>query len=544
MVTIIEIDTGKVIWQFEKDTRKPDANVYTNVFEFSQVSAENGKMSPVMYETKIQLSSNFNLQDEYYILEKLAATCFALRFWVYPIGVISFITMIATFVYLMSASGRRPDSTEVHPGWGTAVPFDITTVAAGGASVGLIYIYEEMFYYAPVWAQMLGICGMAMAMSSMLLGWCMSFALRIKLGKWWKNTVVYYALVYSFRAAKAVGRAIGRFIGMIPLVWRTIIALAIVAVVEIVVILGTEYDIGLLVVLWCVGKVIQIPLVLYIAITLKKLKKGGDALAEGDLSYVVNTKHMLWDFKGHGENLNSIGAGMNRAVEQRLKSERMKTELITNVSHDIKTPLTSIINYSDLICKEECNNEKITEYADVLHRQSERLKRLIEDLVEASKASTGNLEVNLTSCEIGVMLTQTAGEYEQKLDSAGLELITTQPEKPVVIMADGRRLWRVFDNLMNNLIKYSMPNTRVYLTLEETAGEAIISFKNISKAPLNISAEELMERFVRGDASRNTEGNGLGLSIARSLTELQGGKMEITTDGDLFKVVLRFPVIR
>jgi len=179
----------------------------------------------------------------------------------------------------------------------------------------------------------------------------------------------------------------------------------------------------------------------------------------------------------------------------------------------------------------------------VLHRQSERLKRLIDDLVEASKASTGNLEVLLAPCEVGVMLTQTAGEYEQRLTEKELSLVTTQPERPIKILADGRRLWRVFDNLMNNICKYAQRGTRVYLTLEEQDGQAVISLKNISREPLNLSPDELLERFVQGDVARKTDGNGLGLSIAKSLTELQNGSLELMTDGDLFKVVLRFPMI-
>ena len=221
----------------------------------------------------------------------------------------------------------------------------------------------------------------------------------------------------------------------------------------------------------------------------------------------------------------------------------MKTELITNVSHDIKTPLTSIINYASLISAEPSENEKITEYAKVLVRQSDRLKRLIEDLVEASKASTGNLEVHLAPCDASVFIEQASGEYEEKLEKAGLTLVTSKPEQEVRIMADGRRMWRVFDNLMNNICKYAQSGTRVYLMLELIDGQAVVSFKNISKDPLNISAEELMERFVRGDASRNTEGNGLGLSIARSMTELQGGRMTLSVDGDLFKAMLSFPIL-
>ena len=302
------------------------------------------------------------------------------------------------------------------------------------------------------------------------------------------------------------------------------------------------YDEGIIVI-WTLVRIVLLPVVILYALMLRKLQKGGEALATGDLSYQVDTTRMLWSYKEHGENLNRIGEGMTAAVEQRLKSERMKTELITNVSHDIKTPLTSIINYADLIEKEPCENPTITEYAGVLHRQSERLKRLIDDLVEASKASTGNLEVLLAPCEVGVMLTQTAGEYEQRLMEKELTLVTSQPERPVKIFADGRRLWRVFDNLMNNICKYAQRGTRVYLTLEEQKGQAVISFKNISREPLNLSTDELLERFVQGDAARKSDGNGLGLSIAKSLTELQNGSLELMTDGDLFKVVLRFPVI-
>ena len=234
---------------------------------------------------------------------------------------------------------------------------------------------------------------------------------------------------------------------------------------------------------------------------------------------------------------------MQNAVNEKMKSERMRTELITNVSHDIKTPLTSIINYVDLIKKEKPENEKIKEYIGVLDRQSVRLKKLIEDLVEASKASTGNLTVNLAECEAGVLLSQTVGEFDERLKNAGLTPVLNIPEEPVKIMADGRHLWRVFENLTGNVCKYSMPGTRVYMELVKRDGKAVITFKNISKYELNISGEELMERFVRGDKSRNTEGSGLGLSIARSLTELQKGEMRIEVDGDLFKVTLTFDAV-
>ena len=249
---------------------------------------------------------------------------------------------------------------------------------------------------------------------------------------------------------------------------------------------------------------------------------------------------MYWEFKQHADNLNAVGDGIASAVNERMKSEHFKTELITNVSHDIKTPLTSIINYVDLIKKEHITDSKLSEYVDVLDRQSARLKKLIEDLMEASKASTGNLPVNLEKFDASVMLTQVVGEFEERTQAKNLNLIVSGPEKPVYIMADGRHLWRVFDNLMSNICKYAQPGTRVYINLEEMDASVCITFRNISSYQLNITSEELMERFVRGDSSRNTEGNGLGLSIAQSLTSLMNATMQLEVDGDLFKVILTF----
>ena len=270
------------------------------------------------------------------------------------------------------------------------------------------------------------------------------------------------------------------------------------------------------------------------------MQDGSRHIADGEIEYKIRTEQMLPALKEHGENLNRINEGVSRAVNEKMKSERFKTELITNVSHDIKTPLTSIINYVDLLEKEEIDNEKTKEYLEVLERQSARLKKLIEDLIEASKASSGALSVNLEKLEAGVFLVQTVGEFEEKTEKNGLELIIKKPEEAVYIMADGRHFWRVIDNLMNNICKYAQPQTRVYINLEQAEEKVRISFMNTSKYQLNISSEELMERFVRGDSSRNTEGNGLGLSIAGSLMELMKGKMTLHVDGDLFKVVLEF----
>ena len=501
-------------------------------------------------EVTILLADEFTEQDSYFFADRLISLIYALRYWVYVIGACAVILAIAAFVFLMCSSGRKNGHPEPQPGWGTKIPFDLLTVATAFAGFPVIQLMVEASYYGSDIERILAYSILGIALMVICIGWCMSFATRIKLGRWWKNTIIFYALKIIgivlrklWSVACRCFRGVVSLCRVIPLVWKTALALAIIALIDVFVFVGTHGAPYAQIVFWIVKNLVLIPLVLYVALTLRKLQKGGKALASGDLGYQVDTKRMCWDFKCHGENLNSIGEGMTAAVEQRLKSERMKTELITNVSHDIKTPLTSIINYADLIEKEQCDNPTITEYAAVLHRQSDRMKRLIDDLVEASKASTGNLEVLLAPCEVGVMLTQTAGEYEQKLQEKDLVLVTHQPEQAIKIMADGRRLWRVFDNLMNNVCKYAQRSTRVYLTLEEKDGQAVISFKNISREPLNLSADELLERFVQGDNSRKSEGNGLGLSIAKSLTELQNGTMELTTDGDLFKVVLQFPTI-
>lgn len=241
------------------------------------------------------------------------------------------------------------------------------------------------------------------------------------------------------------------------------------------------------------------------------------------------------------QNINELNIRLETSVYEQVKSERMKTELITNVSHDIKTPLTSIINYVDLLKKEACDNGKIKEYVAVLDRQSLRLKKLIADLIDASKITTGNVKVELAQCELNVLVAQLVGEYQERLEQKNITSVVTMPKEPVYAMADGNHLARCIDNLMSNVSKYALEGTRFYIDVSCEEENINIIFKNISREPLNMEPDELMERFVRGDASRNTEGNGLGLSIAESLLKLQGGKMQLDIDGDLFKVTVSVP---
>ena len=240
--------------------------------------------------------------------------------------------------------------------------------------------------------------------------------------------------------------------------------------------------------------------------------------------------------------VNDLGDGLRHALQEQMKSERMKADLITNVSHDLKTPLTSIINYVDLLKREELHNEKANEYLEVLDQKSQRLKQLTEDLVEASRASSGNVVLDIRRIDVKELLMQTSGEFVERFEARGLHLVENFPQNPQYVDADGRRLWRIIENLFRNVEKYAMPHTRVYLDLINDGDRVAFSLKNISENPLNISPEELTERFTRGDESRSTEGSGLGLSIAKDLTEIQKGTFEIYLDGDLFKVTVSFPI--
>lgn len=491
------------------------------------------------------VDDSFPIKDTYTMYYDLGTFIYEWRYTVPVLIVLSLLVALLCVIFILCGAGHRNGKEGIVPGVFTRVWFDIYTgVFVCGFGLGCALMVEGTYAFGSI-----GLYAWMGLMVSALTVWSTLYlqelALRLKMGGLLKHTLVYVVCRWCFRAGKKFGRFLIMLIKGIPLVITTVIIFAGVCIVELfgmLVFVDSYFLCEELLALWFVEKLVLFPVVLYVALLCKKLQQGSEALAEGNLSYHVDTSKMFLALKEHGDNLNRISHGMTNAVEERMKSERLKTELITNVSHDLKTPLTSIINYSDLLGTENLSKEQVAEYAEVLHRQSKRLKKLLEDLVEASKATTGNLEVHLEACQVGVLLTQAAGEYEEKFNEKQLTLLTTQPEEPVYVMADGRHLWRVFDNLLNNIYKYAQENSRVYLTLEKREGTACVIFRNMSKYALNISAEELEERFVRGDKSRHMEGNGLGLSIAKSLVELQNGKMQIVTDGDLFKVILEFKV--
>ena len=447
-------------------------------------------------------------------------------------------------VFLARAAGRRVGREETVAGWQEKIPFDLYAAVVLGGSAMLVAAAasgtEDTFQgFEPIMiAAVLACCAAAYAL---FLAFWMTLCARVKLERWWENTVCCWLLRLCRRILRWCWRVLCRawgalagFVRGIPLVWRTAVGCCVIGVL-LFALEGNHAD-GLLLMLIALLSVAACLL----SMQLRRLQKGGEALAAGDLTSQVDTSHMYFDLKRHGENLNAISRGMSIAVEQKLKSERLKTELITNVSHDIKTPLTSIVNYVDLLQREH-TPEQEREYLAVLDRQAHKLKKLTVDLVEMSKASTGNIPCHIARRSVRELIDQTVGEYAEKLSAARLEPVVTLPDEELYCLCDGALMWRVLDNLLSNACKYACAGTRLYVAARREGETVAFSFKNISRDALNIDPDELMERFVRGDSSRTTEGSGLGLNIAKSLVELQKGTFSIAIDGDLFKVGFILP---
>ena len=451
-----------------------------------------------------------------------------------------FVLCLALFIFLLCAAGHKEGVEGIHLNWVDNIPLDLYLVLAVAAG-GCIFAAGIELTNASIAIAVFVVAVLLVFAVLLVMSVFMTLATRFKSGAFWKNTIVYRCVCLLFRMGKGLKDGLSYCAKHLHLYWQAGLIFAGVTLLEFLVV--AAFGNGAIGVIWLLAKLVETPLLVLILISLQKLKAGGEALAEGNLNASVDLNHMYGVLKHHGENLNSIAQGMQKAVQQQLKSERFRTDLITNVSHDIKTPLTSIVNYVDLLKKEDVQPEKAKEYLAVLDRQSARLKKLTEDLVEASKASSGTLPVHLEAVDVNVLLSQVSGEYQSRFELCRLEpIVKLAPESPQ-ILADGKLLWRVFDNLLSNICKYAMPGTRVYFTSEVLDSRVQISFKNISNYPLDITADELMERFVRGDSSRSTEGSGLGLSIAQSLTGLQKGSFDLVVDGDLFKANISFPLL-
>ena len=497
------------------------------------------------------VKSDLTAQDAFY-------TSINLRYleplmdWALPIFIISCVVALLSLVYIIISAGHIKGSEGISLNKFHRTPLDIVFIAFLITILLAMYGWDIINMASNVFEYILGILAFY---PTALVGTIMisTVSARVKVGGIFANTIICKVLKWCGKHLKKMLTKVKNLMKYmrenVSMYWKWVGVYVIISIVQMIISIQTWYD-EIPIFLWIIEKGILIVILSVAIVNMNKLKKGAEKIAGGSTDYEIDTENMLWEFKHHGDNLNKIRDGIQLAVEDRIKSEKMKTELITNVSHDIKTPLTSIINYVDLLSKEELENEKAVEYLEVLERQSGKLKKLIQDLIDASKASTGNMPVALEKMDIRVLLDQIIGEASEKFEERGLKPIVNYYLDEAMVMADGKHLWRVFDNLVNNILKYAQNNTRVYIDIEGVSSNpqendnivaspmVKVSIKNISKEELNITGDELMERFVRGDSSRNTEGSGLGLSIARSLMDIQNGNLEIIVDGDLFKVVL------
>ena len=519
-------DTGEILFStgaLNKDDYSGKASAYYQ--QDMTTSLNDGSEVTVVYQA--YLKSPLAPRDSALYVMMWVERLISARYLLIVLAILLLAVCLFLFIFLLCAMGHKEGVDGIYQCWLNKIPLDLFL-----ALLALLLLAWASFlgdiWYIDFWYYILLAFGTAALALTLLL----SVAGRAKAPGFFKNTLIYKVFAWIFRG-----------LGRIPMVWRTALVWGALCLAELFFTFSNSYYYdSLLPAFWVISRAVLTIVILYLASSLRLLQKEGQAIADGQTDYKGKPiPRWLPALKKHEENLQSIQSGIQKAVDEQTRAERMKTELITNVSHDIKTPLTSIVNYVDLLEKEDIQPEKAKEYVDVLNRQSARLKKLTEDLVEASKASSGSLPVHLAPTDVNVLLSQLAGDYMEKLEGAQLEPIFRPAPSQPVIQADGQLLSRVLGNLFSNICKYAMPGTRVYFESAADENTVSLTFKNISKYELNIPAEELMARFVRGDRSRHTEGSGLGLSIAQSLTELQGGTFRLEIDGDLFKAVVTFP---
>ena len=538
---------------------------------------------------RLEYTGNESCQVEIYLSEEQKAaissidpeTEFISRFLkehhglLVPMAIWGGLCLLTAVLWLALIAGRSPEREGIKPGGLNCIPLDIWLAGAVIGCVGvviLIFQCLDSMIWNSAWGSydgiggaeyfyletgLLALCGMGGG--GILALFFMACAAQMKAGDgyWLKHTAVCLCWRCGWKYAKmavrwcqdllkkiicrvlgifrAIRSIFSRLVGLLPLCWQWLLVSGGLWVLMFFSLLLGLFGYHPLLMLF--GVAATVLAVLYGAYGFGCLRDAAKKMSGGNLEEKIENQYLLGCFGEFAGHLNTLGDVCVESARRQMRSERMKSELITNVSHDIKTPLTSIINYVDLLQKTE-DEQARREYLEVLDRQSQRLKKLIEDLMEMSRASSGNVAVEITPTDVCEAVNQALGEFIDKLDGRGLKVMLKAPEEPLMARCDGRHLWRVLSNVLSNVVKYAMPGTRVYVDVLTREGKVEISVKNISAEMLGVSADELMERFVRGDSSRNTEGNGLGLNIARSLMELQGGRLDLVVDGDLFKVVL------
>ncbi len=517
------------------------------------VASELEKMNPYNngnYYMSVAVNTSYPYDDVYYqasesfeqmrILFIIGMICLAL-------GILGCIATLYVMVLLTghpSESGSSPTAQKPD-----RLPVELSLVlylAATGLSLlfSQLVVYKiihlflafEKWYYGELVIKVLILYAAGISVSLHLLA-------QYKSGILWKNSLLYKG-IRTFKLYLKHHRFTTRIMitYSLFLVFNVVMILAFAFLLLSYSSLESRILMGALAVLFCAGDLWAFHQMYRNAWQTDQINQALLNISNGNTTYKIDTKKFYGKERELAEHINHISTGLETALQEKVRSERLKADLITNVSHDIKTPLTSIINYVDLIKRENIKDPRIQEYLEVLEQKSQRLKTLTEDLVEASKASSGNLKLEMASIDFVELIHQTNGEFEEKFSLRHLELVSVLPDESLLIEADGRYLWRVLENLYNNAFKYAMEHSRVYVDIERENQNILFTIKNISENPLNIRADELTERFVRGDVARTTEGSGLGISIAKSLTELQGGQFRLFIDGDLFKATVSFPL--
>ena len=525
-----ELSTYSYYWNYE------NGNINTNIENLSLENIKykyNYKNIEENYDCKIYTAMQAPLKfyDDYYTLNLMHRIIVDSNEVAIINIIISIILILVSIIIITILAGRKKGEKEICLDILDKVPLEIIVCFAIAILFFAFVICNEMLYKINIMVVIIMfIIGIVLYIISLAIyETCVK---RIKTRTLIKNTIIY-------RLFKILVKTFKSIINHFNVATKIAISITIFSILTYI--LANIGIIGFVILL--ILYVIIFKLAFSCACKITKIKETAKQIYEGNTKVHLQEDEYSGILKELCIYINNIANGFSNAIEEGIKSERMKTELITNVSHDIKTPLTSIINYVDLLKKEKMPNEKAKEYLDILDKKSQRLKRLTEDLVEASKASSGNIKLHLEKLNVKELIKQVSGEFEDKLKDKKLDLILTMPQEEINIIADSRYLYRVIENLYSNIVKYALPNSRVYVDIISNKETVKIQLKNISKDSLNISAEELMERFVRGESSRNTEGSGLGLSIAQSLTHMQKGKFNLYLDGDLFKVEIEFEKI-
>lgn len=530
--------------EFESNLTNEDALTWRDDIKYSGPQTED-------FVFVSAVDTSYPIQDSFYaenqLFEKYASSGTVIA----VLGMIAFGMLIVCLVWLTIVAGRSNRDDELHLNWFDAWKTEVAAtvvivlwlipVLLSGSILSLTDLFMDLNndlatlygYYNYVMNSIPYVIGggiLAAYTCLMFLVGYLSLVRRLKAGTMWKNSVLHMIVQFVHQVSINIGS-----------VWKVVIIFGGLFLIH-----GAAQISGhsvLFVILLPIDIVAFVYLV-YQTIGKKKIKQGISQIAHGEIDYKIDTTGLSGEQKEVAELVNVIGTGLNKAVKKSVKNERLKTDLITNVSHDIKTPLTSIINYVELLKQENFEDPKIRRYIEVLEQKSQRLKTLTEDVVEASKVSSGNISLDMMNLNLVEMIQQTSGEFQEKFAARNLEEVLNLPEEEAMICVDGRRIWRVLENIYNNAAKYAMEGSRIYADLTVLEDQVLFTLKNVSAYPLNISADELTERFIRGDISRSTEGSGLGLSIAKTLTEMQKGQFELYLDGDLFKVTIRFPRVK